>query len=121
MLNPVIGAHPTTYQKVGEIRNELIKNGYSPRWFIISQKRYRIFNKILDNSVPNSNHLKGKAIDLFVLDIDGDGQYDAKDFRLIQSAVLKCRQKNIGKKIKAFDYFGKGYLTQHMVDIEVLN
>jgi len=34
----------------------------------------RAIIKILDNSVPNSNHLKGKAIDLLVLDIDGDGR-----------------------------------------------
>lgn len=116
----LLGANPDVHQKVSDIKTELIKQGYNPRWFIISQKRNKIYNKLLINSVTKSKHLQAKAIDLYIIDIDGDGEYNKKDFDLIKNAALKCQQKNPETKGNTFDYFGRGYFSHHMVHVEVL-
>jgi energy-coupling factor transporter transmembrane protein EcfT len=104
---------------VKNLRSDLRKEGYNPNWVIISQKRYVFFNDLINNSVKKSKHLEGKAIDLFIIDINGNGVYDQNDFQLIQNSLERIKETNSSIKIRVYDYFGKGLLTQHMVHIEV--
>jgi len=121
ILSGLVGANAVVHEKVSDIRNELVKEGYKPKWVIISQKRFGFYNNILRNSVKNgkSKHLGGKAIDLFILDIDGNGKYDRNDFDLLKNASLKCEKIKPGTRGKIYHYFGKGRLTQYMVHVEV--
>lgn len=117
----LVGAGALVHQKVNEIKTELIREGYRPRWIIISQKRYEIYNQLLKNSVKNgkSRHLAGKAIDLFIIDIDNDGKYDKEDFNLIKNAEARCEKAHPETKGSVYHYFGKGRLSNHMVHVEV--
>jgi hypothetical protein len=117
----LLNANQTVHAKVKGIEEEIINQGYQPSWFIISQKRYGFFNNLLLNSVKNgkSKHLKGKAIDLYVIDINGDGTYDKEDFKIIEMAAKKNQRDFELRKGKVFHYFGKGYFSQHMVHIEI--
>lgn len=103
------------------IEKELRRSGYNPQWFIISQKRMELYNNLLPNSRKNgkSKHLKGKAIDIFVMDVDGDGKYDIKDYDLIKSASEKLAQQIPSTRGGVFNYLGKGYFTRHMVHVEL--
>jgi hypothetical protein len=117
----LLNTNPNVHAKVKGIKEEIIKEGYQPKWFIISQKRYGFFNNLLLNSVKNgkSKHLKGKAIDLYVIDINGDGTYDKEDFEIIEKAAKKNQRDFELRKGRVFHYFGKGYFSQHMVHIEI--
>lgn len=117
----LVGAEKMVQGKVQGIKNELTKAGHKPVWFIISQKRYSFFNDLLANSVKNgkSKHLQGKAIDLYVIDINSDGKYDKIDFDLILQASQKYEKMNHQAKGNTIHYFGKGYFTQHMVHIDI--
>jgi hypothetical protein len=121
MMTGLLDAGKAVHTKVQGIKEELIKAGHTPRWFIISQKRYGFFNDMLANSIKNSKsrHLQGKAIDLYVIDVNGDGKYDKEDFGLILQAFQKYEAKNPHAKGNIIHYFGKGYFTQHMVHIDV--
>lgn len=117
----LLGADKLVHYKIEGIKNELIKAGYKPIWFIISQKRYSFFNDLLGNAVKSgkSKHLQGKAIDLYVIDVNADGKYDKTDFELIQQASQRYVQTNAYAKGNVIHYFGKGYLTQHMIHIDI--
>jgi hypothetical protein len=117
----LLNANENVHKKVEGIRKELIKQGYNPRWYIISQKRYKFYNDLLINSVKNdkSKHLVGKAIDLFIIDINGDGVYNFKDFELIEKAESVSESKIKETRGNVFHYFGKGQLKQNMVHVEI--
>jgi energy-coupling factor transporter transmembrane protein EcfT len=121
MVFGLVGAEKIVHDKVEGIKKELIKAGHNPIWFIISQKRYGFYNDLLANSVKNgqSRHLRGKAIDLHVIDINGDGKYNMIDFELIRQATQRYEIKHPQAKGNIIHYFGKGYFTQHMVHIDV--
>jgi hypothetical protein len=117
----LLHANEIVHKKLRGINTELVNMGYRPRWFIISQKRYSFYNNLLINSVKNdrSKHLKGKAIDIYVIDINSDGKYDMKDFELLKNASDKFATKHKETKGNLYHYFGKGYFSQHMVHIEL--
>jgi uncharacterized protein YcbK (DUF882 family) len=70
------GSDPLLKQKLKAVKSELRQQGYQPIWIIISQRRSQWYNDLLSNSVKDSRHLKGKAIDIFILDINGDWRYE---------------------------------------------
>ena len=112
------GADEKTTQKVNLIEQELKTMGYNPKWVCISQKRNTYFNAILLNSVPNSQHLNGQAIDLFVFDIDGNYMFDKNDIKLIEKANTKVEKLHPKLRGALGDYFHKSYLTSHMIHID---
>jgi hypothetical protein len=115
----LMGASETVHQKVDALKVELVKMGYEPQWFIISQRRNKVYNNLLANSVDASKHLEGKAIDLYIIDINGDGEYDKSDFNLIKQAhdLLQKRDKKFSGGI--FDYLKKGFFSKRMVHVQI--
>ncbi|MFY7943339.1 MAG: hypothetical protein ACOVNZ_02100 [Crocinitomicaceae bacterium] len=120
----LLGAEKETLTKLELIKGELKAMGHNPKWVIISQKRNKSINKILPNAVSNSNHLYGKAIDIYVLDINGDLSYNQTDAKLFEIANQKVEKKNPGLRgfcklyiyTKPFHYF-----TKHMIHIDQRN
>jgi hypothetical protein len=116
----LIGSDPRLHTKLRDIRVELQRQGYRPTWFIISQKRSTLYNAVLANSITKSKHLKGRAIDIFVVDVDGNGRYEMRDFELIQKASETCGRRNPSYKGRVYDYLDKkSRLTRHMVHVEL--
>jgi uncharacterized protein YcbK (DUF882 family) len=88
------GANPNIKLKVQLVKESLIKAGYSPKWFTISEKRNKYFNALLPNSAKKSHHLHGNAIDVYVLDIDGDGVFTQKDLDIVKVHTKRVERKN---------------------------
>lgn len=88
------GANPKIKTKVQLIKQSLIDAGYKPRWFTISEKRNKIFNSFLANSAKKSHHLHGNAIDVYVIDIDGDGKFTQTDLDIVKKHNNKVERKN---------------------------
>jgi hypothetical protein len=71
-------------RKVDLIEQSLTDSGYRVRWIIISERRSKFINSLLPNSVKNSQHLIGNAIDVHVFDINGDGTFNKKDVDIVK-------------------------------------
>ena len=122
----LIGANEHVLKKLDLIEQELKKKEYNTNWFIISQKRNRIMNSLLPNSAKGKNpkkesqHISGKAIDIYVLDIDGDNVFNRKDIKILEQANSLV-EKNHPELTGAFgDYFldKHDYFTKHMIHID---
>jgi hypothetical protein len=91
-------ANDDVHLKVDLIKKELKTMGYRPVWFMISGKRDTFLTDISYNNVKTkkgkSYHLTGQAIDVEVLDIDGDWDFDEKDIVLIEKANAIVEQNN---------------------------
>jgi hypothetical protein len=116
LLSP---ANELIRKKVDLIEDEIIKKGYRPNWIVISEKRSKIYNSILSNSSKTSHHLTGKAIDVYVFDINGDGTFDKKDISIVLNANNTV-EKQHPELVGSFGtYTNKGYLTKHMIHLDV--
>jgi len=116
----LIGANEDVLKKLDLIEQELKKKEYNTNWFIISQKRNRIMNSLLPNSAKESQHISGKAIDIYVLDIDGDNVFNRNDIKILEQANSLV-EKNHPELTGAFgDYFldKHDYFTKHMIHID---
>lgn len=105
--------------KLQMIDDEIQKRGYNTNWIVISGKRNRLYNNILPNSAKNSYHLHGKAIDIFVFDIDGDKKFTKKDIEIFKSANEYVENLNPNLIGAVGTYTNKGPLTRHMIHIDV--
>jgi len=104
--------------KLKMIENEISKRGYSNNWFIISGKRHSWYNNLLSNSAKDSYHLKGKAIDIYVIDLNGDGVLNSEDIKIFESAneyIESIHPELLGA---LGTYTTKGYFTKHMIHVD---
>jgi hypothetical protein len=123
-LGGLIGADKEITRKLELIKIELNSKGYKSSWIIISQKRLPFFNDLLTNSAKNKKkpswHLKGKAIDVYVFDINGDNLFNKEDIYIIEQAN-KAVEKEHPKLIGGLgDYFldKNNYFTKHMIHFD---
>lgn len=115
----LLGASETAHRRVEAIRTELKEQGHTPMWFIISEKRSSLYNRLLLNSRDKSKHLMGRAIDVYVIDIDGDGDYDGQDYKLIEKAAAKVSRATPELSGKTYHYLDKGLFSRRMVHVEL--
>jgi hypothetical protein len=123
-LGGLVGADKEITRKLELIKLELNSRGYNTSWIIISQKRLSFFNDLLPNSAKNKKspswHLKGKAIDVYVFDINGDNLFNKEDISVIEKAN-KTVEKVHPELIGGFgDYFidKNDYFTKHMIHFD---
>lgn len=105
--------------KLQLIEDEVAKRGYKTTWIVISGKRSVWYNNLLSNSVDNSNHLQGKAIDIYVFDIDGDNKFGKKDIEILRSATNAVESSYPRLKGGFGTYTNKGYFSRNMVHLDV--
>ncbi len=119
-LGGIIGSDKDVIRKLDLIENELKSKNYKTKWVIISQKRNIFINNLLQNSAKKSYHLKGKAIDIYVFDINGDNYFDIKDIKILEQANNDVEKKYPELKGAFGDYFidKNGYFTKHMIHID---
>lgn len=115
LLSP---ANPNVRRKLSLIEKEVNDKGYSTNWFIISDKRHKWYNSLLLNSAKDSEHLKGNAIDIYVLDVDGDAEFNENDIKIIEKACKRLEKKYPELTGGFGTYLRKGYFTRHMVHID---
>lgn len=112
-------ANKDTRLKLRMIEDEVSKRGYKTNWIVISGKRSVWYNRLLSNSVDNSNHLQGNAVDIYVFDIDGNNNFNQKDIEILRSATQYV-ENNYPRLKGAFGtYTNKGYFSRNMVHLDV--
>lgn len=120
-LGGLMGANEDIKTKVQLIEAELRAQNYQPKWVIISQKRSDFFNSKLAKSAPKSNHLIGMAIDLYLIDINGDWIFDNKDVDILYDATLRVEKKN-PHLVGGFGIYlnnTTSYFTRHMIHLDL--
>lgn len=105
--------------KLKMIENEISKRGYTNNWFIIGGKRHSWQNKLLSNSAKNSYHLKGEAIDIYVIDLNSDRIFNSEDIKIFESANEYVESTNPELVGALGTYTTKGYFTRHMIHIDI--
>lgn len=82
-----------------QLKTQLKKDGYKANFVITSGKRWKFHNDFLvwsgSGAAKNSQHLRGNAIDIMVLDVNSDGSSNAKDVDIVYNILNK---KIIGSK-----------------------
>ena len=83
--NSLRGIHPDTLTYYDQLKSRLILEGFRPRTLVISSKRADWHNRLLTafGAAKNSQHLHGKALDIVVLDVNGDGFSDSADVYIV--------------------------------------
>jgi uncharacterized protein YcbK (DUF882 family) len=111
-------ANSKVVTKLNMIENEISKRGYVNNWFVISGRRSSWYNDLLSNSAKDSYHLYGEAIDIYVLDIDGDGVFNQKDIKIFESATQYV-ESNCPELVGGLGtYTKRGYFSSHMIHID---
>jgi uncharacterized protein YcbK (DUF882 family) len=106
--------------KLRMIHDEVAKRGYKTSWIVISGKRSSWYNNLLSNSKKGtSNHLVGKAIDIYVFDIDGDNKFTNSDIEILKSANNSVENDYPRLKGSFGTYTTKGYFSRNMVHLDV--
>ena len=90
--NSLIGVNPKAKFYLQTLAKELKEKGYEPNYFVISGKRWALDNYLFNKfggAAKKSQHLQGNAIDIIVLDVNGDDKMDRKDVDLIYTILNK--------------------------------
>lgn len=107
--------------KLELIEKEIREMGYRPIWFMISGRRDKILTLIsYNNKKKGSPHLKGIAIDIEVIDIDGDWDFDEKDISIFETANKSVELKNPSLRGNMGTYRGPNsdWLEWHQIHID---
>ncbi len=89
---------PDVQRKAKALHNALVKQGYKPRYFLLSGYRPHWLNQLMPLAAKNSDHQRGNAIDLFVIDIDGNGQFNDRDLTILSKTVDTMDKNNPGQQ-----------------------
>jgi len=121
-LGGLIGADKEITRKLELIKIELKSKGYKTSWIIISQKRLSFFNDLLPSSEKNSPswHLNGKAIDIYVFDINGDNMFNNEDISIIEQAnkVVEIEHPDLIGGLGTYFDDKNDYFTRHMIHFD---
>lgn len=83
--NSLRGVNATTLMYYKQLKTELVKKGFEANTLVISGKRAEWHNQLLTSfgAARKSQHLEGNAIDIVVLDINGDGEINDSDVDIV--------------------------------------
>lgn len=106
-------------QKKRLIETRLAQKGYKGGFIIISQKRHQWYNSLLTNSIDRSNHLKGLAMDLWVMDLDGNGKWERNDIDLMVETINEIDREHPELAGWINTYTDKGFMASRMVHFDI--
>lgn len=99
-FNNTTEVDPNTISYYNQLKHKLKEKGYEDRLFIVSTKRWKWHNDLLHyfntGAAKESYHLRCKAIDVIVRDINNDGQSDKKDVLIVKGILENEIVKNNG-------------------------
>ncbi|MEO1434872.1 MAG: hypothetical protein AAFV80_05005 [Bacteroidota bacterium] len=90
--NSLFGVDPEVKQAYQALKQEMKRAELGQQLFVISGRRWAFDNWLLSTfggASSQSQHLKGKAIDIIVLDINHDGQCNDADVDLVYQILDK--------------------------------
>jgi len=110
---------PKVVLKEQLLEKKLKTKGLKPDFVRISGARSEWFNKILPLSSKNSLHLSGKAIDIWVGDINNDNKQNAQDVQLVVTCLEEIEKENPSLIGGIGTYLNQDALSQKMVHFDV--
>lgn len=117
--NSLLGVSDVSKNYLKELKIELKKQGLQPNLFVISGRRWQFDNYILrklGTAARNSQHLKGNAIDIIILDVNNDNSINSKDVDLVYNILNKkiiVEKGGIGTYKKE-----SGFFSQQMIHFD---
>ena len=116
----LIGVDEATVATYRALQQRVSERGYEPSFFVLSGRRFWIDNKILTTfggASKNSRHLKGDALDIIVLDVNGDGTADRTDVDIVHRIL---DEELIGDRGGLGTYKNEsGFLNRQMVHFDL--
>ncbi len=110
---------PKVIKKDSLLKVKLLKKGFDANYIRISGKRSEWINDILPLSAKNSTHIFGQAIDIFVGDVNKDGNRNAQDIQLIISCLEEIERENPALVGGLGTYLTEGFFSRKMVHFDV--
>lgn len=107
------------HEKKKLISLKLKEKGFNGGFVIISEKRHRWYNKILSNSIDKSSHLRGMAMDFWIMDLNDDGKWNRKDIDLMVITINEIEKEHPELAGWTGTYHDKGALSSRMVHTDV--
>lgn len=88
-LSSLDSVNPVTVDYYNQLKSELVIQGYNDNLLVISTKRPAWYNRILTNfgAAKKSQHLHGNAIDIVVLDVNGDNIINTDDVDIVYNIL----------------------------------
>ncbi len=94
------GVEPKVIEYNQQLKKQLKADGYKANYIITSAKRWKWHNDFLvwtgSGAAKKSQHLHGRAIDIMVLDVNGDGNANKEDVDIVYSILDKKIIRNKG-------------------------
>ncbi|MBU2652268.1 MAG: hypothetical protein KKA81_15165 [Bacteroidetes bacterium] len=106
-------------QKKQLIAKMLQDKYHTSAYLIISEKRPHWYNDLLPNAVDDSYHLKGMAVDFWVMDLNGDNSWDVQDINLMVKTIKEVEEEHPELAGGTYTYLNKSRLTSRMVHTDV--
>ena len=109
----LIGVNEEVKDHFSKLKLEIVKQNYSPSFYVISGRRWKLDNYLLSKiggAASNSKHKKGQAMDLIVFDVNNDGKSDAQDVTIVYKILDKKiidKKGGIGTYKKESGFFNK--------------
>jgi hypothetical protein len=98
---------------------KLKEKGFHGGYILISEKRHKWYNNILSNSSDNSFHLKGMAVDFWLMDLNKDGGWNKKDIDLMVNIINEVEKEHPELAGGTGTYLNSGTLASRMVHTDV--
>jgi uncharacterized protein YcbK (DUF882 family) len=113
-FNNINGVDPTTQNFYTELKNKLVEKGYEDNIVIVSGTRWKWHNDLLHyfetGAAKESFHLKSKAIDVIVRDVNHDGKSNKEDVlivkELLESEIVGSKG-GVGVYLKSNNFFSR--------------
>jgi len=113
-FNNISGVDPVTQGYYAELKNKLIEKGYSDNLIVVSGTRWKWHNDLLHyfetGAAKQSFHLKSKAIDVIVRDINHDGKANREDVLIVKELLedeIIGGKGGVGIYLKSNNFFSR--------------
>ena len=113
-FNNISGVDPDTQGFYSELKNKLIEKGYDDNLIVVSGTRWKWHNDLLHyfetGAAKQSFHLKSKAIDVIVRDINHDGEANKEDVLIVKDLLeneIVGSKGGVGVYLKSNNFFSR--------------
>jgi uncharacterized protein YcbK (DUF882 family) len=113
-FNNISGVDPDTQGFYSELKNKLIEKGYDDNLIVVSGTRWKWHNDLLHyfetGAAKQSFHLKSKAIDVIVRDVNHDGEANKEDVLIVKDLLeneIVGSKGGVGVYLKSNNFFSR--------------
>jgi uncharacterized protein YcbK (DUF882 family) len=113
-FNNISGVDPQTQRYYAELKSKLIEKGFLDNIIVVSGTRWKWHNDLLHyfetGAAKQSFHLKSKAIDIIVRDVNDDGKSNKEDVLIVKELLeneIVGSEGGVGIYLKSNNFFSR--------------